>query len=961
MRKILHMLFLSLPFLCCQAQETSLQATVCDFFTGKMLDSVRLDVLRPDSAIAYSFDSETYGKWNFYGRKVSPGKYILRFSRKDYEPTFIDRTVRYSRYRHDFEELGNVQMHKVYSRTVQLGEVVIRPTLLKMVHRGDTIVYNADAFKLPDGSMLDDLVRMLPGARMDGDGQIFVNGRKVSSLLLNGNDFFNGNPRMALDNLVAYTVKDIKVYERQSDRDMALGMSRDGRELPLVMDVGLKRQYQVGWMGSLEAGGGTVDRYMGRVFLMRFSRQSRVALYADANNVGDDYTYVNSGRWNENRRSDGFHRSLKGGLDVYVKDRRKRFTANGNVEAGVLRSSHEEYTSSTEFYPSGDIHQRKSVRGRLRDTNLSGRLNMSLTPFARTFVKLVPYANYRDFDNASHTLSVDLNKRLEESYRGELLDSVFSPVGMSGIYRGLVNSTLRNNSLGRGHTLGVGTTFEYSHRPKYNNDQLVIKGSAYHGSSVNRTLGDYEEMASDRTSRRYRFGDGSGNRYAYNIGASYSYALSGFPGGCSSWLSLGYDYRQSYSGSHRPFYDLEDTELDGMGLGTLPSMTDELSHYVDVENTYHSTRLDRTHTVSLSLGSDFGNFSLEAGIPLSAVGNSLSYLRGDIDTLASRHAVLLAPYLTLSGKSTANGKTRGFSLKYSLSQSQPDLVQTLSYRDDVTPLVVRLGNPSLGKAGVHRVDARLYAQNAPRFSSASLSLHYRLMTDMLCQSMRYDAATGTRTYQPRNIDGNWDVGISYEYHAPSKSYNRRLSSVSTASYRHRVDFAGMDDNGSSFRNTVRHTSLREDVDYTFFSTNSFDGFQTSASYNANGSIQYTHSESRTGETMNLYDFKFGMRVRQPLPLGLEVEGKVDAYIHCGYRDRNFNTRNFVVSAYVRKTLLRNRLYVKLQVFDLLNQTNRIQYTLNEQMQTETYRNALRRFCMLSLGYNITKQPKKTKT
>lgn len=439
------------------------------------------------------------------------------------------------------------------------------------------------------------------------------------------------------------------------------------------------------------------------------------------------------------------------------------------------------------------------------------------------------------------------------------------------------------------------------------------------------------------------------------------YGLSGFPREASSSLGVGYQYQQGYQGSHRPFFDLEGTELDGAGLDLLPSMTDRMVEYMNIANSYHSARLDRTHTVELSLGTYFNDYSLSLGLPVAFVSNRLDYRRGSIDTTVVRHKALPSPYLNFGRKVGRNGKYKGFELKYKLQLSQPDLVQTLDYRDDATPLVVRLGNSSLKTASIHRVNARVYRQNSERYSSASLSMGYNLMNNQLCQSMSYDATTGVRTYQPQTINGNWNLSMTFDYHAPTKDYNRRLTSLTTASHSHNVDLSGVDDNGGSLRNTVRTTSVRENVNYTCFSTRNVGGYSTTAVYTASASMQYTHSESQTSQTMNLYDFKIGLRVRQPLPWGLEAQGELETYIHCGYQDHNFNTRDFILSAYLKKRLLRNRMYVKLEVFDILNQTNRVQYTLNAQMQTETYRNALRRFAMLSLSYNITKQPKKRTT
>ena len=243
MRKILFsfVLILLLPLASLRAQEFGIQASVMDYMTVTLMDSVTLSILDEDSTLLYTFHSEKHGKWNFHGIKVPSGKYILRFSRKGYRDEYLNRTFRYVKYRKTYEELGYIYMKRDYRETL-LDQVVVRPTQIKMYFRGDTLVYNADAFNLPEGSMLDQLVQMLPGTRIDEQGQIFVNGKKISSLMLNGNDFFRGNPKIALDNLPSYTVKDIKVYERQSDKELALGIQKGGQEYPLVMDVHLKKQ-----------------------------------------------------------------------------------------------------------------------------------------------------------------------------------------------------------------------------------------------------------------------------------------------------------------------------------------------------------------------------------------------------------------------------------------------------------------------------------------------------------------------------------------------------------------------------------------------------------------------------------------------------------------------------------------------------------------------------------------------
>ena len=134
--------------------------------------------------------------------------------------------------------------------TVKLGEAKVQASKILMVMKGDTLVYNADVLRMAAGTMLENLISELPGVQLDPHGQIFVNGRKVESLLLNGEDFFRGDNTVMLENLPAYMVKDVKVYDK--DGRLSEFMGRKAGDEELVMDVRLKREYSVGWLGRKE-------------------------------------------------------------------------------------------------------------------------------------------------------------------------------------------------------------------------------------------------------------------------------------------------------------------------------------------------------------------------------------------------------------------------------------------------------------------------------------------------------------------------------------------------------------------------------------------------------------------------------------------------------------------------------------------------------------------------------------
>lgn len=136
---------------------------------------------------------------------------------------------------------------------MSLDGVTVTATKVKMYYKGDTIVYDATAFRLPDGSMLDDLIRQMPGVTMNNNGEIFVNGRKIDELQLGSRSFMRGNSKVLLENLPYYTVKNIKVYEQDTDLNRALNTQIEKKKF--VMDVNLKPEYQRGYIANVEAAG----------------------------------------------------------------------------------------------------------------------------------------------------------------------------------------------------------------------------------------------------------------------------------------------------------------------------------------------------------------------------------------------------------------------------------------------------------------------------------------------------------------------------------------------------------------------------------------------------------------------------------------------------------------------------------------------------------------------------------
>ena len=304
-------------------REVNIMGDVKDGFLKTPLTDAKVTICRADSSVlvdsaamftAYNRDLKPlFAK---YSEKVTTDAKVLlvHAQLKGYD----DVWQRVSIAEQTEVEVPTIEMRKM--REMELGEVVVKATRVKMFYRGDTLVYDATAFKLPDGSMLDALIRQMPGVTLNDAGEIFVNGRKVDELLLGSRSFMRGNKQVLMENLPYYTVKDIKVYDKQSDKSKALGYDVDPKKY--VMDVNLKQEYQRGYIANVEGAVGTEDRWLARAFALGFSDHYRFTLLGNLNNVNETRHIGESGHWTPATMPKNLltTRSVAGEMDYHAKE-----------------------------------------------------------------------------------------------------------------------------------------------------------------------------------------------------------------------------------------------------------------------------------------------------------------------------------------------------------------------------------------------------------------------------------------------------------------------------------------------------------------------------------------------------------------------------------------------------------------------------------------------------------------
>ncbi|MBQ6433362.1 MAG: outer membrane beta-barrel protein [Bacteroidaceae bacterium] len=451
-------------------RQLKLQGVVQDIRAHKDLIGATVVLMRPDSTVIEQ--KEAYQKWHAEGFSwetsefsftvpARPAKYLFRISLMGYQTTYVEYTI---------DKVGRREYERglppfyLAPQASTMKEVTVTASKVKFYYKGDTIIYNADAFILAEGSMLDALIKQLPGVEMKSDGRIYHEGKFVDDLLLNGKEFFRHDRKLMLENLPAYTVKDIAIYDKQTAENEWLGI-KDEHSQRHVIDVRLKKEYMVGWLVNVEAGGGLRDNqaqpalnakpstlnspYLARLFAMRHSDFSRIAIVANANNLDDDSRPGESDNWQRGKTND-LRRTERADIGGFVSDRNKRWETSGNVSVNHQRTEGATRTVRQNYLSTGDTYDHSFSSRTGEDLRLGGWLS-----FYRNFKNvrwhIDPEFKYHHFNNSSDLASATFNAPVADVSR-QLLNDLFSPnASRINLRDTLVNRILRQGS-GSGHT-----------------------------------------------------------------------------------------------------------------------------------------------------------------------------------------------------------------------------------------------------------------------------------------------------------------------------------------------------------------------------------------------------------------------------------------------------------------------------------------------------------------------------
>jgi hypothetical protein len=832
------------------------------------------------------------------------------------------------------------------SKDRKIGEATVTATKLKFFYKGDTLVYNADAFNVTQTESLRKLVEKLPGTEIK-DGVIKVNGKPIENLLISGKNFFNGNIQAALDNLPAYIVKNLKVYNKAGELSELTG--RDMHDERYVMDIHLKRQYIGSWIAKLEADAATRDYYGGAAMIMRFDDRQSLMVNGDINNFGqqrnmqDICTMVEEVPYPLTTKVARVDYSYEPGYAW-------RFRFNGDVER---TDEDKDSWNNTETYLSPqNLMSRSLQRSDADNTKVNASTALRFRKKKEWSHELGYTFSYNRARNKVDDKSISYFRNgdnLWDDYSMQNADTIASGAGL--LY------TLLNPS--RNKTTTYTHSADWSSAFTIGGSVLNLKAALKHNTTDTHRFENYHlsyfgDGASEKQRRMYDLHD-----YALNLDVNADYLIKYANATRNDGTVTPYaGFTHDYGTASHPLYRLErmaewsDAHSWGTeALGILPE-GDFRSLCIDEANSYDAlTGRNRgrlgarlSHKLKMQNGAEW---RLDADMKGYYEKRKLDYTRDGVLYPIRRDGFFFAPSLSVkweNNNDTVHNWLPSVSVNYSGSPSMPRLTYFLPIRDNADPLNIFLGNNALDNIYTHKAAMRYSMRQRHTGHECYVQGSYTHIHNDVVMSSVYDAAKGIRTYTPENTDRTHRAELEAGYTLPlDKKKHFYLSAGLSSDYYCRADLASLSTETKSNYPLIENYSLAPSLNFRF-NMGKLSGYAYWST-----SFQNLHSH---GTTLHYRTTRGSLDANYALPWGLNLHSFLTLLKNAGSESSEFNRTQVRWNADLSKDLFDGKLTVKLSAHDILDKAGTRSYEYSALSRTESYTNVIPRYFMISLISNL---------
>jgi hypothetical protein len=882
-----------------QTKNITVTGTVIEADTKEPAVRATVQLLAlPDST--YAVGTATVDKGRFTLPQVAAGRYVLQITSVGFQRKRVPVRLTSSNLNR------NVGVITLESDAILLQEAVVTAEAPPVTVRADTTEYAASAYRTPEGAMLEELVKKLPGAEVSEDGTITVNGKEIKKIMVDGKEFFTDDPKVAMKNLPVNMVEKVKAYDKKSDMARITGID-DGEE-ETVLDLTVKKGMKQGWIGNLIAGAGNKDRYEAGGMLSRFQDDSSFSAIASMNNTNNkgfsEFGDAGQGLGGGGAGS-GITTARSLGLN-YAKDT-KKLQVGGNVQYGYSDNDAQSKTSAERFLGNESSFDNSTNSSERKRHDVRADIRLEWRPDTMTTIVFRPNASYSHTDSHSNSWSEtranDLSPVNEKTTSGFSKSNNFS-------FNGRLEAFRKLNNKGRNISFRAGFGYSDGETNSISNSETTFY--AYDRDSVvewERTTGR------DNDSRNW------------NVSASYTEPVFK-----NHFLQMRYEFAHRKRLSESLVSDPDSV----MPNGYVESLSSRVENFYD------------THSVDASIRGVHPKMMYSAGLTLTPQSSRSETTIGPNSSkqLPTQNVLNFAPQVMLR---YMFNKQHVFMLRYRGRSSEPDIEDLQQVISQTDPLNIRYGNPNLKPSFTHNV-MMFYNKYVPEYMrSYALNLFYSNTQNAVANQTSYDPSTGGIVSRRVNVNGNWNARGFFSFNTPLKNKKYTISSNTNAQFRDQVSYSSVSRSGDSPKESELSTTHNLTLGQRLTSSYRADKFDISL--NASVNYNLTRNSTQTNSNRETFDYYLGGNTNVTLPWELYVSTDVNYRIKDGYSG-DFNTNEIIWNAQVSKNILNNKATLRFKIYDILKEQSNLSRSISETRMSDTEYNTLGSYFMVHFVYRL---------
>ena len=872
----------------------SISGTLIDELTDEPVAEANIRILaQKDSTFVTGKASERDGSFSI---PLGNGDYIVNISYIGYAEIFKDTTVT--------SRTPNVRLGTITLRddNLLLDDAIVTAKAPEIVVRGDTVEYNAASFKVTESAVIEDLLKKMPGVEIDSEGKITINGKEIKKILVDGEEFFSDDPKVASKNLPAKMVDKLQVLDRRTDMSLMTGFD-DGNE-ETVINLTVRPGMKEGLFGNAFLGYGSQDRYEGNAMVNYMKNNDQLTLLGGFNNTNNaGFSDLASGMFGGGRGgrggwggSNGITKSANAGLN-FNKDFSEKFKIGGNVRYGDTNTDVISNVYTQNLLSSGNTFEKENNTSNNYSQNINMDLRLEWNPDTLTKFIFRPNASFYNNSRTEMGNFVTTNATADTINYG---DSKYSSEGDGKNIGGTLEGSRQLGNKGRVISFSIGGGMSDSENRGFN-----LSNTFYNGTRPDDII---DQLVTNTNNSR-------------NMNAYASYVE---PIGTNNFLQLAYNYRFNYSESDR------DTRTKDIN-----------SDQYNVLDTTYSKRLENNfynQNVELNFRASREKYNYMIGVSMQpSKSESQTFIGDSLINDVSQSVINFAPMAQFNYLWSRQNNLR---INYNGRTGQPSVTQLSSVIDVSDPLNISFGNPDLKPSFSHDLRIRYRNFDPEKNRSYMFMTNAGFTVNDIVTSRTTDRETGKKATTYENVNGNWNANARFMTTQPFRNIKFSLFSMSFVSY----------NNSNGFSNGEQNTSKRLNLGETLGLNYRSDEFDFSTRLNASyNKVDNTLQGQQNQEYLN---YGAGAETTIYLPLDFVIESDINYSTNSGYAD-GFEQKELLWNAAISKQIFNQKNgTLRLKIYDILKEKSDISRSVTSNYIRDTTTNTLTSYFMFHFVYRF---------